>query len=65
MFVRGGYVDPGYGLDYAGNNGGYWSSVSLSSGIAYYLYFYPYGVSPSDNFYRYLGFSVRCVTLGG
>ena len=68
VFVRGGYVYPGYILDYAGGYGGvgyYWSSVGRSSSDAYHLYFGPYGVYPSYLSDRYLGFSVRCVALGG
>ena len=65
MFVRGGFVNPGIGLRYAGYGGYYWSSVGRSSSDAYYLYFSPYGVDPSNNYSRYYGQSVRCVALGG
>ena len=65
MFVRGGSVNPGYPLDNAGYSGRYWSSVSLNSNYAYYLYFNPSGVYPSYSNLRYIGFSVRCVALGG
>ena len=64
MFVRGGYVDPGH-LGNAGYNGGYWSSVIRISSYAYDLYFNSGTVYPSYSRYRYLGFSVRCVALGG
>ena len=65
MFVRGGVVYPGNYLGYAGYYGYYWSSVSYDSDYAYGLYFNPYGVAPSNGYYRYYGFFVRCVALGG
>ena len=65
MFVRGGYVSPGYYLNLAGNYGYYWSSVGRSSSTAYNLYFYSGSVNPSLYGYRYNGQSVRCVALGG
>ena len=65
MFVRGGSVTPGNYLGSAGNYGYYWSSVSYNSDIAYVLIFVPYGVYPSNYYYRYYGRSVRCVALGG
>ena len=65
MFVRGGSVFPGGYLDYAGNLGYYWSSVGGNRNFAYYLYFSPSGVYPSLDDYRYYGFSIRCVALGG
>ena len=78
MFVRGGYVDPGYYLRYAGNYGRYWSSVGLNRydayslylgsgnvGPSYSLYLGSGNVGPSGNDTRYDGFSIRCVALGG
>ena len=65
MFVRGSYVDPGYYLYDAGYGGRYWSSIGGNSDYAYGLYFGPSGVGPSRSYYRYYGFSVRCVALGG
>ena len=65
MFVRGGYVGPGGSLYDAGYGGYYWSSVGRSSSYAYYLYFNSGGVYPSYYYFRYGGFSVRCVALGG
>ena len=64
MFVQGGNVDLGYRLNSAGNYGYYWSSVSDTSGGAYYLYFDSGFVAPSRNDFWYFGFSVRCVALG-
>ena len=64
MFVRGGYVNPGNGLSFAGNAGHYWSSVSYDSNEAYDLGFTPYAVTPSNDFRRYFGPSIRCVALG-
>ena len=49
MFVRGGWVNPGYSLYDAGNLGGYWSSVGRSSYVAYSLTFDSGGADPSDN----------------
>ena len=63
MFVRGGAVGPGY-LDYAGDTGFYWSSISVNSGLADYLYFDSGYVYPSSSL-RFYGQSVRCVALGG
>ena len=65
MFVRGGLVNPGGYLDYAGYDGYYWSSVGRSSGYAYSLIFGSGGVLPSYDNRRYYGQSVRCVALGG
>ena len=65
MFVRGGLVDPGYDLDNAGFYGGYRSSVGDGSYYAYSLDFDSGFVYPSGGFYRYVGFPVRCVALGG
>ena len=65
MFVRGGYVNPGRYLNYAGNYGHYWSSVGLNRYDAYNLNFASGSVSPSNFNYRYFGYSVRCVVLGG
>ena len=65
MFVRGGYVNLGYSLKNAGYQGTYWPSVSYFDYGAYDLYFDPYGVNLLGNGYRYFGFSVRCVALGG
>ena len=65
MFVRGGFVNPGYYLDFAGGGGYYWSSVGRSSSYAYTLYFLSGRVRPSYDYGRYLGISVRCVALGG
>ena len=65
MFVRGGYVSPGNYLDGAGGSGLYWSSVGRNSSFAYYLVFNSGYVRPSSNVSRYVGFSLRCVALGG
>ena len=65
LFVRGGVVYPGGTLNDAGIYGFYWSSVGRTSSRAYGLYFYSGHVYPSYDAYRYYGFSVRCVALGG
>ena len=62
FFVGSGYVRPNYHyMLLAGYYGRYWSSVANSSSRAYYLYFNSSNVYPSDDYYRYLGQSVRCV----
>ena len=65
MFVQGGDVDPGDYLSSAGREGYYWSSIGGGSYSAYNLVFDQFGVSPSNSYVRYIGFSVRCVALGG
>ena len=65
MFVRGGGTYPGSYPDRAGRDSSYWSSVGYNSNNAYYLYFDSGLVYPSVSNYRYGGFSVRCVALGG
>ena len=57
---RSGYVGGGSLLG-AGGNGYYWSSTVYSSENARYLFFYDTRVSPEFNYYRYCGFSLRCV----
>ena len=46
---------------YRGNGGYYWSSTASGTNYAYYLGFYSSYVYPTDNYYKYLGYSVRCV----
>ena len=65
MFVRGGHVRPGKYLDLASLEGYYWSSDSINSDLAYRLLFALDGVYPSDYYLRELGFSIRCVAIGG
>ena len=65
MFVRGGNVNPGNNLDNAGNDGNYWSSVGAGNYAAYSQLFLPGYVFPLSDDYRYFGFPVRCVALGG
>ena len=65
MFVRGGIVFSGDDLGYAGDDGYYWSSVGSNSDDADNLYFDSGHVNPLGGNYRYFGFSVRCVALGG
>ena len=55
--------------DWYGSSGGvayvgyFWSSVVSSSSYAYYLYGHYSGmVLPANGYYRYYGFSVRCVS---
>ena len=64
FFVYSGYIPPMNGLDHAGKDGHYWSSVAYSSSRAYSLYFGgTTSTSPSDDITRYSGLSVRCVAL--
>ena len=65
MFVQGGYVYPGDALGSVGEDGYYWSSVGLSSSLAYDLTFSSDYVDPSGYYRQHIGFSVRCVALGG
>ncbi|MBR3052321.1 hypothetical protein IKG60_01720 [Candidatus Saccharibacteria bacterium] len=57
---RSGRVDGGSLLG-AGGGGNYWSSTVYSSEGARRLNFAATGVLPENNFYRYSGFSLRCV----
>ncbi|MDO4612340.1 MAG: hypothetical protein Q4B29_02700 [Candidatus Saccharibacteria bacterium] len=52
------------GLYFAGYNGNYWSRVSYNSSYAYRLHFSSSYVNPSNYYYRYYAFSVRCVAPG-
>ena len=60
FFPAAGYVYDTY-LDYAGEEGYYWSSSLLTNDTdyAYYLYFYSSIVHPGYNNYRYYGYPVR------
>ena len=46
---------------YRGTYGLYWSSSVYDSSRAYYLRFYSTYVSPANNYYKRVGYSVRCV----
>jgi len=58
--VYGGYILSGF-LNDAGSPGNYWSSTAYIINGAYYLLFNSSGVYPSSNYYRYYGFSIRCL----
>ena len=64
FFVRGGYIYPN-GTDKfrgAGQVGGYWSSRAYSdTTYAYRLDFNNSYVYPSAYYYRYYGYSLRCL----
>ena len=61
-FVRSGYVDLYDGrVNDTGYEGDVWSRTSYSSTGARTLYFYTTNVGPSDDYNRYLGFSLRCL----
>ena len=59
-FVRSGNIYGGT-LYYSGVNGFYWSSTVSSSTSAYYLNFNGTDIYPARSYYRYYGWSVRCV----
>ena len=59
-FVRSGFIDGGT-LYSPGVLGFYWSSTVSSSTNAYYLNFDGTDIYPARNYYRYSGWSVRCV----
>ena len=59
-FIPAGYIFSG-SLNYAGNNGYYWSSTADSSSYACNLYFYSAVVIPSGYYTRDFGLSVRCL----
>ena len=65
MFVRGGAVRPGDALYGAGYEGNSWTSVTLGGYRAYNLYLNPYNAVPLHDSDQYIGFSLRCVALGG
>jgi len=56
----GGYISTG-SLNGAGARGNYWSSAAYANNYAYDLTFYSASVYPSNNFWRSLGFSIRCL----
>lgn len=59
-FVRGGFINYDR-LGDSGYDGNYWSSTVKSTYNAYYLYFSSSSISPTGNFMRDYGRSVRCV----
>ena len=62
-FIPDGNVVSG-NLGGAGSNGYYWSSTASNASNAYLLHFNSSSVSPSNNYNRYNGYSVRCLVLG-
>ncbi len=65
IFPAAGYVNSS-GLSGTASGGYYWSRrANTDTSLAYRLYFYSSAVSPQNNNGRYLGYSVRCVALGG
>jgi len=59
---RGGIWGSGFGNQ--GSNGFYWSSTQSSPAfIAYYLLFNSTSARPGDTYFKYSGFSVRCVAF--
>ncbi len=59
-FPYAGYVYGG-SLQAVGSQGNYWSSTGGNNNRAYILYFDSSNVNTNNN-YRYVGFSVRCIT---
>ena len=63
-FVYSGSVNSG-SVGGGGSGGHYWSSTAYSSSSAYNLYLYSSYVRPGTNdYYKYLGWTVRCVVSG-
>ncbi len=58
--ARPGYINGG-SLNGAGGSGNYWSSTIYNLERARFLGFDPSGANPEYDYYRYRGFSVRCV----
>ncbi len=63
-FVRGGYVRNSGSLYLIDLYGEYWSRVSSSGSDAYALDFLSSRANPSDDYYRYSGYLLRCVAIG-
>ena len=64
-FVRSGYVNLDNGrVNLTGYEGDVWSRTAISSTTARVLYFNTTNVTPSDNYNRYYGFSLRCLYPG-
>ena len=59
-FVRSGGINNGY-LGNSSSIGSYWSSVSSSKDNAYHQEFSGSGIWPAYNYYKFYGFSVRCL----
>ena len=59
-FPYAGYVNNS-SLNDAGSQGDYWTRTAFSANLAYHPSFSSSDVSPANNYYRYHGFSVRCV----
>ena len=63
-FVRSGFINPeSANLGCTNQYGRYWSRSALSSVGVYYLNFYLSNIHPSDTYYRYFGYSLRCLCL--
>jgi len=59
-YLYGGYVYPG-SLVTVGAEGDYWSSTAYDNDRAYYLGFSSTNFYPSNNGWRFHGFSIRCL----
>ncbi len=63
--IRSGHVDlRGSGVYGLSQSGFFWSHSSLSSSIAYRPHFASNTVVLDDNYYRYIGYPLRCLYLG-
>jgi len=56
----GGYIQNAL-MTYVGLEGPYWASTASSSDWSYYLIYAYTGTYPSTNYYRYYGYSIRCL----
>ncbi|MDR2336817.1 MAG: fibrobacter succinogenes major paralogous domain-containing protein [Candidatus Nomurabacteria bacterium] len=59
--VYSGSFSPGYGVNYQGVGGNYWSATVDSSESAYSLDFGSSSVNPVGSNVRFIGFAVRCI----
>ena len=61
FFQAAGNRDFGYGVNYVGSSGVYWSAASYSAALSYFLSFASGAVYPQNSYYRAGGMSVRPV----
>lgn len=62
-FTLGGFIwNDGDGFGNKGSSGRYWSSTASNANYAYSLSFNSSGVYPANNYSKYSGYSVRCVS---
>jgi len=59
-FLYGGFIDSG-SLNHVGLDGYKWSSTAYTDAFTYYLSFDANIINPSDGYWYYFGFSIRCL----